>query len=105
MRRGHALTELSPLELLLSPSTKSHCLVREPSSPSSLSRFFHPHPLLALSVRGVVQALGLPTHPWGSLTPCPSLVNSLFIELSSSYPIRAYHLFFTRTLTDKIGLG
>lgn len=90
-RLRHPFTEMSPLELLPSPSTKDRCLVREPSSRSALSRFPHPHPLLALSVPGVVQALSYhlqaSTHPCGSPTPCPSLVNSLFIKLSLSHPL------------------
>lgn len=60
-RAGKPLTQLPPLEWMPSPYTNSHCLVRQPSSHSSL-QVPHPHPLLALFLQGVVIALSY--HSW-----------------------------------------
>lgn len=48
----------------------------------------------------VITALGNCILPFRVSTPCSHFVNSPFIKLSSSYPIRVYHLLPTVTLTD-----
>lgn len=69
---GYPFTLLPPLVLWLSPSPKGHCLVREPSSHSSLSRVLHLPPPCPFSLRGdnslVVPSSGF--HPYTLSITC-----------------------------------
>jgi len=74
-REGRVASQLPSSEPMPSPSTNSHCLVRKPSSHSSL-QVPHPHPLLALFLLGMVTALSY--HSW-ALYATPVVALTLLI--------------------------
>lgn len=84
--------QLNPCESL---TWKSQFFSHQPASGS-------PWPLAPLTPPGMCTGTApqAPHSPLGFPTPCPDLLNRLFIKLFSDYPIWGCHLFLAGTPTD-----